>query len=138
MSYITPASRLHRTVRKLSRFSVIAPASALEQIQYLLASDERILGCYLGNQDSEHIFFTDYAVMFTDTLEPKISKITYKSIEDIDFPLPASSSIDLTLCLNDDTKKVLRVVGVVGNTRDVFEVGRFFMRVVADLKKIEI
>ena len=138
MSYTTPASRLHRTVRKLSRFSITVPASALEQIRCLLPNDEHVLGCYLGNHDVEHIFFTDSSAIFTDRKEFKILKVPYSAINDIDFPLPASPSIDLTLCLHDGTAKFLRVIGVAGNTRDVFEVGRFFLRVVADLKNLNL
>ena len=138
MSYTTPASRLHRTVRKLSRFSSTVPASALEQIRCLLPNDERVLGCYLGNQDVEHIFFTDSYAIFTDSQKLKPVKVPYSAIKDIDFPLPASSSVDLKLCLHDGTAKFLRVIGVAENTRDVFEIGRFFLRVVADLKNLNL
>ncbi|MEO7404091.1 MAG: hypothetical protein ABIU95_10520 [Burkholderiales bacterium] len=133
MISVTPASRFHRIVKKLRRVESI---SAPRPYASLIKDSETVLGVYRGDNDGEEIVFADGACLFQDPLVGEIRRVDYVQIIKVGFPLPASESIDLTLSLVDSSIATIRVVGREDSFRDVFEVGRFFMRVVEDSTRL--
>ncbi len=135
-SVVTPPSRLHRTVKKLRRFVESKDMSGSPQLLMdCIASTESVLGYYQGDTDKENILFAERSVVFVDPDNGEINRIPYEQISGVEFPLPALDSVDLLLRLVYGATAKMRVVGRQGNFRDVFEVGRFFMRVAADVAR---
>ncbi len=133
MTSIPPAGRFHRIIKKLGRFAEAVTADLSDSYTALLGG-ERPLGVYRGDTHSDDILFTEYAFIFTDS-NGLVRRIAYAEIQTVKYPLPASESIDLAIQLTDALTITIRVVGRQGNFRDVFEVGRFFMRVAEDAGK---
>ena len=131
MNTITPASRFHRIVKKLERCQIGAEADPLVQPEASV-EQESLLGIYRGDTKCDDIVFTELGFTITDACARVPIKLKYLDIKAVKYPLPNSDSVVLTLQLVDGTEAFVQVVGRQGNFRDVFEVGRFFTRVVED------
>ena len=134
MTLIAPASRLHRIVKKMDRF-VDADSVKVNAPYRELLQGSTLLGAYRGDSQSENIFFADHLLVFTEFDSGRPCRISYADIQTVEYPLPASESIELKIQLTDSSIVSMRVVGRNGNFRDVFEVGRFFMRIAEDAGK---
>jgi hypothetical protein len=132
MSFYSPSSRFHRIIKKLDRCEIGATLHIPSALEALVENNESLLGIYRADNRHDDLFFTDKSVLFMDTDHITSRRIPYLDILDVVFPLPASNSIELTLLLADRTACNITVVGTNGTYRDVFEVGRFFMRVAED------
>jgi hypothetical protein len=132
MTLIDPASRFHRIVRKLGRFIDPTASEFVDLSKAFVMDIDKPLGIYRGDLRRDDILFTNQAVSFIDG-ENAVRRILYADIQSVGFPIPASESILLDLTLRNALSLQLRIVGRQGNFRDVFEVGRFFMRVVEDI-----
>lgn len=132
MTFISPASRFHRIIKKLARSVVGQEHDVLPDYKALIQTNESLIGVYCADARIDDLLFTDKGVIFMDYKNFLARRITYADIDDVDFPLPVSDSVLLTLQLSDSSLVSIKVVGQQGNFRDVFEVGRFFMRVVED------
>jgi hypothetical protein len=95
----------------------------------------RLLGVYKGDSQSEDIVFADGLFLFAERGSDGPRLVSYADIQTVEYPLPASESVELRIQLTDSSSMSMRVVGRHGNFRDVFEVGRFFMRVAEDAGK---
>jgi hypothetical protein len=133
---VTVSSRYHRTIRKMPR-SIDTSSPLIDKHCSVLTG---LIGMYLGDSSKDNIAFYEKEVVFFDYAADQVCKLAYADIIGIEFPDPSSASVDLQMHVqNHDigqkTKviKTLRVVGVYGKFRDVFEIGRFFMRVTEDI-----
>lgn len=134
MNLIAPASRFHRVIKRLARYVDSANCNLSREYKELIAN-ERLLGAYKGDEIVEDIAFTENAFIYTDMNSAVARRVAYADIQTVKYPLPASDSIDLIIQLTDGVQINVRVAGREGNFRDVFEIGRFFMRVAEDAGK---
>ena len=129
---ISSKSRFHRIVSKLARCKKIDREEIPDYFLKLMEEKEDSLGLYRANDQRHKLFFTSDAIYFiqNSTLEPM--RIAYKDLQSIKFPLPISESTELRLILRNGDFVEIDVIGRDGTYRDVFEVGRFLMRVMED------
>ena len=109
----------------------------LPDYKVLIQTNESLIGVYCADARIDDLIFTDKGAIFMDYENCLARRIAYAEIDEVRFPLPASDSVLLTLRLSDSSLVSIKVVGRQGDYRDVFEIGRFFMRVVEDEKKID-
>lgn len=132
MFSVTPSVRFHRILKRMDRVQTTDPLSVIEQSYLALLEGDEILGVYVGDVRSDDIAFSDRAFVFTEYPGGAVVRIPYQRLQSVEYPLPASDSVDLRIQLTDLSFITVRVVGRVDNFRDVFEMGRFFMRVAED------
>lgn len=135
MKPIGASSRFHRIVKKLDRYRELEGANVESDQKALLLDGEIILGVYVGDRANQNLVFTNSAFVYFNSVISAYRRIEYSEIIDIVFPRPSSDATSLTLQLSGSPAVGVDVVGQNGSSRDVFEMGRFFMRVVEDINQ---
>lgn len=124
--------RFLQIIKRLTR-CIIADKVILTPDQFaLLENNDIILGVYKGDKNFEDIVFLNNAILFFNSQTNALKKIVYSELKEVIYPLSASDSILLKLRLKNGYETNLKVVGVQGSFRDVFHIGKFFMRVIED------
>ena len=136
MKLVNASSRFHRIVKKMDRYREFGGADVESDQQALLLDEEAILGVYAGDRVNQNLVFTNNAFVYFDGAVSAYRSIEYTEIIDVVFPRPTSGATSLTLKLSDSSAVSVDVVGQKGSSRDVFEMGRFFMRVVEDINQL--
>ena len=139
---IAVGTRVHRILKKLPSFRVIDNHSGflsqLRQDELPTTAQETLLGAYENHRGNKEglVLFSDQAVYWL--LGPKWHGVKYHEIATID--RPAGEKMDaseLLLKTRTGALERLPIRGGTENTRDVFEVWRFIMRVTEDLARPE-
>ena len=99
--------------------------------------NELLLGGYYSERDELRFFLTDLAVYVPNEFDQTCKRVLFADIVNVELIDWENKSIASRLLVkssnNDET--TINVCGGKGNFRDVFEVLRFFLRVLEDLAK---
>lgn len=134
---ITVASRVKRTLHRMSRFHLVGSEDLPLLPNFTLLEDERAIGAYLNNPKSlrSAIVVTDLSLIY----ESKNSwiAIPYASIAKVMTPDRKLEVRELQLLLRDGSAFTIPICGGTSRTSDAFEFLRFLNRVLADRQTVE-
>jgi hypothetical protein len=130
-----PSKRFSQIVKRLARCTVTDKVDSTSDQFVLFELNENILGVYKGDKIFEDIIFTNEKIIFHDSKINNFMKVYYSELKEVNFPAPTSDSIVLNLLTKNLKEINLKVVGKQGNFRDVFQIGKFLMRVIEDNQK---
>ena len=131
MTPITVRSRAHRTLRKLSNFSM--DGANLDPIvgQFALRPEEELIGAYQNPQPT--LRWVVVTSLGLHSIEAGGSRyVPFNSIAQVDASDKADVAGDLVLSLASGERIVIPIRGGDGRFKDVFEFKRFLARVLED------
>ena len=135
---ITVKSRVARILRPLSNFTTIESDVPIDLIFPALNIHEHLLGIYANAllSSKELIAVTDKAILIE--FDGEWIRLDYNDILSIDLPQPEeldAGSASILIRKQDETALQVPVRGFKGRLFDIYEFGRFLMRVTKDVKQ---
>ncbi len=135
---LTPvAGRFDRIIKKLERYHP-AQSALPDWINSLGGPVTDSLGSYRGGlatgpfNENQIIYFFEQGLAFHDCFLQFPIYLNYTDIVSIELPQPDSGSTKLRLKNARGSTSTLDIVGTQNQSRDVFEIGRFLIRVIED------
>lgn len=124
---ISAYSRFIRTIAKLPQAREIKTPCVVLPIDL---ADE-IFGYYDGGTETTSFYFAQQSFFYFDSTTAVWTRQIYKQIKSVYLPDASSASKTMELRRVDGLSSIiLHIDGEQGKYRDVFEVGRFFMRII--------